>query len=268
MNYKLLFVGCGKMGGALLGGFLKNGLKKENTSIIEPSNSSFLKEEFGVNAVSSLNEIEENYTPDIILFAVKPQMLNEVLPSYKKWGNNPNILALSVAAGADVSLYRKHLGQETPIIRLMPNLPAFVGEGMTGAYASKNVSDAQKQITSQLVESVGKVVWIEDEEQMHAITAISGSGPAYLFHFVEAMENAAKELGLPDDIAKTLAYQTVCGSAKMVAESEKTATDLRIQVTSPNGTTAAALDVLMNESMQSELIKKATKAAFNRSIEL
>lgn len=268
MNQKLLMVGCGKMGGALLGGFLGHGLKKENVTVVEPAGGEHLTQEFGVNVVADPAILDGSYQPDIIIFAVKPQMLAKVLPEYKKWGNHKNTLAVSVAAGAPVAVFAEHLGKETPIVRLMPNLPALVGAGMTGAYACPHVANDQKKVVDQLISSVGEVVWVEDEEQMHAITAISGSGPAYLFHFIEGLEKAGKALGLTDEAATTLANQMVYGSAKMAIESDKTAEELRIQVTSPNGTTAAALEVLMQNDAQAELLKRATQAASNRSVEL
>lgn len=268
MNQKLLMIGCGKMGSALLGGFLEHGLMKENVTVIEPFNSESIKAELGCQVLTDVAELAVDYQPDIIIFAVKPQMLAKLLPLYTKWGNQPHILVLSIAAGAPISLFSKHLGANTPIIRLMPNLPALVGEGMTGAYACSHVSQEQKAVTDTLLASVGKAIWLENEEQMHAVTAIAGSGPAYLFHFIEALEKAATALGISAENAKILATQMVYGSAKMAVESDKNAEDLRIQVTSPNGTTAAALDVLMQGDTTEKLLAQATQAASDRSIAL
>lgn len=259
----ILFIGCGKMGSALLSGFIKSGIDESNIVVVEPhiqSGSDMGK----VTFVTNQNAIPSAFTPDIVLFCVKPQILHEILPLYTSYKNS---LFISIAAGKNLAFYEQYLGQKA-VIRIMPNLPAIVGMGVSVGIANPDVNKKQKEICAKLFTSVGKFFWLNDEKHMDAVTAISGSGPAYLFHFIEAMENAAKDLGLPDDIAGDLARQTVYGSAELARMSDKNATELRKAVTSPNGTTQAALDILMRNNALQELISKTADAAEKRSIEL
>ena len=180
----------------------------------------------------------------------------------------PETLCVSVAAGVTLAQLQAGLGEATAIIRAMPNTPALVGKGMTVCCPNANVSGKQRHQTEMLIEATGKLEWVGDEALIDAVTAVSGSGPAYVFHLAECMTEAGIKAGLPRDLAMTLARQTVSGAGELLAQSEKTPANLRENVTSPNGTTAAALSVLMADDAMARLVAEAVKAAKKRSIEL
>lgn len=267
MTENLLLVGCGKMGSALLGGYLRNGRKAETITAIEPNPdmAAILKNDYGITVIDSIDKLPADYRFDIVQLSVKPQMMADVLPVYKERCTKETLF-ISIAAGKTISFFERHLGNDYAIVRVMPNLPALVNKGVTALYANHNVSDKQKQATETLFSSVGQAFWLEAESQMDAVTAVSGSGPAYVFHFFEALEQAALKLGLPEEMSKALAYSTIAGSAEMALDSDKSAGELREQVTSPKGTTEAGLNVLMAEL--SSLIARTTEAAASRSKEL
>ncbi|TNE36624.1 MAG: pyrroline-5-carboxylate reductase, partial [Alphaproteobacteria bacterium] len=177
-------------------------------------------------------------------------------------------LVVSVVAGKEIAAYKDLLGGDVAVVRAMPNTPAAIGLGMTVAKASEEVSAEQRALTTQLLQAVGKVAWVEREDDLNAVTAVSGSGPAYVFLMIEALAAAGKAQGLSDELAMTLAVETVRGAGALAAVSEDDAAMLRQKVTSPGGTTAAALDVLMGEGGLSELMAKAVKAASDRAREL
>ena len=207
-----------------------------------------------------------NQSPDIIIFAVKPQTLADILPEYKtRFGSSP--LYISIAAGKTINLFAKHLGEDAKIIRAMPNTPALVGKAITALCASENVSNDEKQTATKLMEAFGKALWI-DEKNMDAVTAISGSGPAYLFLFLESLTKAGISVGLEEKIAKELAIATVHGSIHLAEKSTDNFETLRKNVTSKGGTTQAALEVLMQENALENLLEKAVKSAVNRAKEL
>lgn len=258
---KYLLVGCGKMGGAMLEGWLKHGIPAQDISIIEPHFPTGIP--VGISAFGSISTLPASFIPDMVIFAVKPQILPEIIPAYQHYGN---ALFLSIAAGKTLAFFEKYLGSTKAIIRVMPNLPAIIGKGAMVACKNTHVSKQQETLAETLLAASGKVFWLEDESLMDAVTAISGSGPAYLFHFIECLEQAGKKLGLPDDLASSLAYLTVEGSSALAIGSDKSAGELRVQVTSPNGTTQAALDVFM-PSLQ-PLLEKTAEAACRRSKEL
>lgn len=264
MSENLLLVGCGKMGSALLGGYIRKGRKKETITAIEPNPdmAALLQKDYGITVIDSIEKLPADYQFDIVQLSVKPQMMADVLPAYKARCSKETLF-ISIAAGKTISFFEEHLGTDYPIVRVMPNLPALVNKGVTALYGNHNVSDQQKAITESLFSAVGQAFWLEEESQMDAVTAVSGSGPAYVFHFFEALEQAALKLGLPAEMSKALAYSTVGGSAEMALESEKSAGELREQVTSPKGTTEAGLNVLMKEL--TSLLERTTEAAANRS---
>lgn len=263
---KLLMVGCGKMGSALLGGFIeKKIINKDSVMVIEPEKSSVPK---NVKCVSDLLEVSKvGFRPDIILFAVKPQSLNDILPEYRSFVRKGSLI-VSIAAGKTIGFFENMLPVGTAVVRTMPNLPAVIGEGVTGLFANKNVSDEQKKQAKMLFDAIGNSYWVEKEGLLDSITAISGSGPAYLFYFMECLEEAAIELGIPYEDAKNIVKQLVIGSAKLAEESDKNVSTLREQVTSPAGTTAAALEVLMKKQNIKQAIIDAASAAKKRSEEL
>jgi pyrroline-5-carboxylate reductase len=253
------------MGGALLARWQENkpaGLT--HFYVIEPHAGAHLSS--ASSAYASLDALPETIRPDIIVFAVKPQALPELLPLYaERFGDAP--LYISIAAGKSLSFFTGHLGEHARIVRAMPNTPAMVGEGMTALCARTTLAEASRHLASELMQAVGKVAWME-EEQIHAITALSGSGPAYVFLFLDALTQAGVELGLSETTARTLAMQTVAGSCRLAAESHESLEQLRKNVTSPNGTTQAALDVLMKNDVLMQLIETALRAAASRSEEL
>ncbi|SFD19297.1 pyrroline-5-carboxylate reductase [Tropicimonas isoalkanivorans] len=258
----LMLLGCGKMGSAMLQGWLSGGLPAEAVTVLDPHPSDWLHAQ-GVR----LNE-EMPADPAVVLVAVKPQMMEEALPRIARFGGGET-LVVSVAAGTPIKRFEDALGAETPVVRAMPNTPAAVGRGITAIIGSARVSDAQLDLAERLLEPTGQVVRLESETQMDAVTGVSGSGPAYVFHMVEALALAGEAQGLPSGLAMDLARATVTGAGALLDASEENAEQLRINVTSPGGTTAAALEVLMSEEDGLPVLMcRAVGAAADRSREL
>jgi pyrroline-5-carboxylate reductase len=269
MNKKLVLVGCGNMGFAMLSGWLKAGrLGPDEILVIEPGEAlrhrlSGLK----VEAVADAAELPPALAPRLVLFAIKPQLVRAVVPSYRRFAAS-GATFLSIAAGTRISLFEELLGADAPIMRCMPNTPAAIGKGMMVLVANGKVTPDMDAFIEDLMATSGRVARIDSEDLMDAVTAVSGSGPAYIFHFIECLSAAAEKAGLPADTAKLLAMQTVYGAASLAAESGEEPGRLREQVTSPNGTTAAALGVLMGENRLRDLVTEAVEAARKRSVEL
>ena len=261
---KLLLVGCGKMGGAMLDGWLSRGAATADVVVAEPVEA-LRPNKPGLRAVGSTSEISE--TPDIVVLAVKPQTMDAVLPDLRRFAETGSVF-LSIAAGKTLKYFASHLGAAAKVVRSMPNTPAAVRQGITVACASKDVSAAEKQRCQQLLEAVGQALWVEDEALLDPVTALSGSGPAYVFLLVEAMAAAGAKLGLPPEMAMQLARATVAGSGELLRQSSEPAQQLRINVTSPGGTTAEALKVLMAIDGIQPVFDKALAAASRRSKEL
>ena len=259
---EIVIVGCGKMGSALLKGWLAEGLDPNEITVIDPDPSDWLiKQTVRLNKTLPIN-------PSIVLIAVKPQMMPDVVPKLKKLGNSKTLF-ISIAAGTSISYFQRILGNQTPIVRAMPNTPASIGKGITAIIANAYVSDIELKATKKLLSSVGKIVSLDSEEQMDAVTAVSGSGPAYVFHLIEALADAGQANGLNAELSMTLAKATVAGAGLLAEKSNEDPTNLRINVTSPGGTTAAALKVLMDQDTGfNSLLFKAVEAASNRSKEL
>lgn len=211
---------------------------------------------------------EQKNNVDIVVLAVKPQVIdsvNLVLPAFVP----QDVPVLSIAAGITLTNLTKAWGVARPLIRAMPNTPGAIGQGVTGYIINKNIIEEHDVIANSLLSALGHVYQVTDEKQMDAITAVSGSGPAYVYNFVEALENAAKNIGLPNDLARDLARQTVIGAAALLAhETTLSPEALRVAVTSPGGTTEAALNVLMGNQGLATPLSEAVKAAFKRSQEL
>lgn len=266
----LLLIGCGKMGGAMLAGWLKEGLNPAAIYIVDPflepikSGFSNLKSE---NLHEAVDGLPTSITPSFVIMAVKPQMMDEALSSLKENDLSAAVI-LSVAAGKTIHYFEDQISREQAIVRAMPNTPASIGRGITVCVANGLVSDDQKKICSILLETVSTVEWIDDESLMDAVTALSGSGPAYVFYMTEAMAAAGEAMGLPEDLSKKLARQTVSGAGALLDASDERISKLRENVTSPGGTTAAALDVLMSEDGIAKIIRRAMQEAKNRSKEL
>lgn len=259
----LVLLGCGKMGSAMLQGWLAGGLPASSVWVLDPHPSEWL------NSLTGLNlNVDLPADPAIILIAVKPQMMAEALPVLRPLGNGTTLF-LSVAAGTPISTYEDTLGPQTPIIRAMPNTPAAVGKGITALIGNSVSSEADMVLAEELLSAVGQVVRLENEGQMDAVTAVSGSGPAYVFHLIETLAAAGENEGLPADLALHLARATVAGAGALAEASEEAPGQLRVNVTSPGGTTAAALGVLMDgESGFPDLLRRAVGAAAARSREL
>ncbi|MEM7651396.1 MAG: pyrroline-5-carboxylate reductase [Pseudomonadota bacterium] len=259
----ITLIGCGKMGSAMAQGWLSSSLDIQLT-IIEPNDIAVE----GAHHFKTINNAQSALEKtDIIVLAVKPQIMSDVCAALKPHLKE-NALILSIAAGQSIATFEGYLGGAQPIIRAMPNTPAAIGKGISAAIANTHASEEQKAIAHKLLESAGKVEWLNDETLMDAVTAVSGSGPAYVFYLIEMLSHAGTKAGLPADMAMSLARQTVIGSAALSeAESQADAATLRKNVTSPGGTTAAALDVLMNGETQ-EIFDKAIEAAKTRSREL
>ena len=258
----LVLLGCGKMGTALLTGWLAAGIPPASVWVIEPNPTDWLIES-GVNLNEGLP-----HAPAVAVLAVKPQMMGKALPGLQALGNGATLF-ISIAAGTTIASFEAALGARTPIVRTMPNTPAMVGRGITAICRNGHVDDAGLALARSLMAAVGQVVDLEGEQQIDAVTAVSGSGPAYVFHLIETMAAAGEAEGLPPTIAMQLARATVCGAGELAFRSHESAEQLRINVTSPGGTTAAALGVLMHpDTGVPALLKRALKAAADRGREL
>ena len=265
MAHSVLLVGCGNMGFAMLKGWLADDPSLQ-AHVVEPAYA--LRERaasVGADAVASAADLPAGLEPDLTFLAVKPQVMGDVVPAYAHLAGGKTTF-LSVAAGTMMDSLAAMLPGATPLIRCMPNTPAAIGSGMMVCCANEHTSDAAKSLSTKLLASSGKVEWIEDEALMDAVTALSGSGPAYVFHLIETMGKAGAELGLPADLAARMAMQTVMGAGKLASQVDTPPGTLREQVTSPGGTTAAALNVLM-QGLQ-PLVTEAITAARDRGVEL
>ena len=235
----LVLVGCGKMGSAMLAGWLGNGLNPGNVHVIDPAPSDWL------NSTNVLLNQPLPTAPAVVLIAVKPQMMGAALPTLQKMGNK-DTLFLSVAAGISIATYEDILGPQTPIIRAMPNTPAAIGRGITALIGNAVATAAHLDLAESLLQAVGQTIRLTDEGQMDAVTAVSGSGPAYVFHLIETLAAAGVAQGLPPGMAMALAKATVGGAGQLAEDSADDPAQLRINVTSPGGTTQAALHVLID----------------------
>ena len=258
----LVLLGCGKMGTALLTGWLAAGVPAASIWVIEPNPSDWLKGT-GVHLNEPLPK-----SPAVALVAVKPQMMGAALPALQAMGNGKTLF-VSIAAGTSIATFAAVLGERTPIVRTMPNTPAMVGRGITGICGNAFAGADGLALARALMLAVGEVVELSGEDQIDAVTALSGSGPAYVFHLIEAMAAAGVAEGLPADVAMKLARATVCGAGELAFRAPETAAQLRINVTSPGGTTAAALLHLMDaETGLPPLMLRAVHAAAERGREL
>lgn len=255
------------MGSALLRGVLDKKLVSE-IMVVEPSAVyDDLKSRKDIIWKNSANDLDATFVPDVVLIAVKPQLIADVLPAY---GRYPAAVFLSIAAGMTIARLSDILKNfSAAIVRTMPNLPASIGQGMTVAVANTHVSQHQRDLCDQLLSAVGKCAWVEDEALLDVVTALSGSGPAYVFALCEVMAKVGETMGLSSEMAQLLARQTLVGSGALLAQSTQSAEDLRRAVTSPKGTTEAALRQLMNEQHGlQDLIQKTMTAAAKRAKEL
>jgi pyrroline-5-carboxylate reductase len=258
----IALAGAGKMGGAMLTGWLAGGLGASRVIVVEPSPSDDIKALAGKGM--RLNPKDAGIAETLVI-AVKPQTFGEAGPVLKSLVG-PSTLVVSIMAGITIAGIEKVCGGM--VVRAMPNTPAAIGRGITVAVSAKNVSTAQRATADALLRAIGAVEWVEDEDLMDAVTAVSGSGPAYVFLLAEELARAGVEAGLPAELATRLARETVAGSGELLHRSDLPSATLRQNVTSPGGTTAAALDVLMAKDGLQPLMIRAIAAATKRSKEL
>jgi pyrroline-5-carboxylate reductase len=260
------FIGGGNMATALISGLVNPPRAHIRIRVLDPDKRArrHLESTFGISTHTDSTAAIEG--ADVILLAIKPQIMPQVLDQLK--GHvKPGQMVLSIAAGTTIGMIRNHLGDDINVIRSMPNTPALIGHGITGVVAGSNCSREQRQQAEEILMAAGEVVWLEDESLMDAVTAISGTGPAYFFLLTEVLVEAAREMGLPEETADRLARVTCFGAGAMLASSPGEAAELRRRVTSPNGTTHAAMTLLEAEGYH-DLVKRAADAARRRSREL
>jgi pyrroline-5-carboxylate reductase len=258
----ILLVGCGHMGGAMLAGWQDRGLAA--SVVVEPVAALALEKGHGVRRVGAPEDIDVAFAPAAVVFAIKPQNAAEALPRYRRYAGRS--VFLSIMAGRTLAGIRASIGVDAAIVRAMPNTPASIRQGMAVACPSPNVSPDQKALCDELLRAIGAVAWVDDESLLDPVTAVSGSGPAYVFLLAELLEQAARNQGIPAELARLLARQTVSGAGQLLAASAEDAATLRRAVTSPKGTTEAALDVLMK--LWPDAMDSAIAAATVRSREL
>ena len=266
-DFTLAFIGGGNMAGSLIGGLIADGWSPGRIQVADPdaAKTTRLAERFPIMTTRDNSEAIAN--ADAVMLAVKPQILHEVAGQIAPAIRRQQPVVISIAAGIGESSLRGWLGDDTAIVRCMPNTPALVQSGATALYANARVSGEQRSLAESVLRAVGLVLWVDDEAQMDAVTALSGSGPAYFFLFMEALQAAGTELGLAADTARLLSLQTAFGAAKMALESREDAATLRHRVTSPGGTTERAIEVFRQEGFES-IVLKALQAAAARSHEL
>ncbi|MEJ6067279.1 pyrroline-5-carboxylate reductase [Psychrobacter sp. 16-Bac2893] len=263
-NKKISFIGGGNMAQALISGLVSCGVKPSLITVADPSSEA--REQLaakGLNTVDPTADAKATVIDaDIVVLAVKPQVMKAVVSSFSDVLDKQ--LVISVAAGLSTELLSDMLGGYDNIVRAMPNTPAMIQMGATGLYGTDNISAEQKQLATAVMEASGLVMWVDNEEHMHAVTAVSGSAPAYMFYFIESMVDGAVALGLDKEQASALAMQTMLGAAKMAMGSEDAPSELRRKVTSPNGTTQAAIESMQANDIGRQ-IGEAMQACYDRS---
>ncbi len=275
INKKIGFIGSGNMAYSLVGGLTSTGVQGENIWVSDPNSEKMaqMSEHFSVNTTQSNAELVQSV--DIIILAVKPQQLAQVCSEIANNIQQTKHLVISIAAGVlskDIELWLRSSStqEEKPtvsLVRCMPNTPALVQSGATALFANQQVSDEQKTLAESILRAAGLTLWLDNESDMDAVTALSGSGPAYIFLVIEAMEKAGVQLGLDKQTAHLLAIQTAFGASKMALESDDSPETLRKKVTSPGGTTETAIGILQEGQLEA-LFSKALEGAKARSIEL
>ena len=266
-NSKITFIGGGNMARSLIGGLVATGMSNKDISVSEPKADlrEKLSKNFGVNA------LEENASAvmgaNVIVLAVKPQILQEVVTPLGALVAEARPLLISVAAGVTCSSIERWVGGDPALIRVMPNTPALIGAGISALYANNNVSDGQGTLAEKIMAAVGKTVWIKEETLMDAVTAVSGSGPAYFFYVMQAIHDAAVREGLDAETARLLSLETALGAARLAVESMEEPGSLQKQVTSPGGTTEAAIKVFDDAGVR-DTLRQAVSAARARGGEL
>ncbi len=263
---KIGFIGAGNMANSLIRGLIAKGSMPENlwASDLDGSKLQLLAQDCGIHTGSN-TDIAHNCS--VIVLAVKPQVMKDVCVALAADLGQRDVLLISIAAGISTAHLENWFGKSAAIVRCMPNTPALVGMGATGLFANSGVSEAQRQLAQEVLSAVGFATWVDRDSDIDAVTAVSGSGPAYFFLFMEAMQAAAKEMGLSEDLARALTYHTAAGAAALAQHSEEDIATLRRNVTSPGGTTEQAILQFEKGDLRG-LVAKALQAAKTRSIEL
>ncbi len=261
------FIGAGNMASAIIGGMLESGFEAGKIWVSAPDDGHLqsIRKKFGVSVTTDNRHCAQQ--ADMVILAVKPQVMRNVCVDIAPVVQNTRPLMVSIAAGLAATTLDQWLGGGMPMVRVMPNTPSLVGKGAAGLYANDQVKDKQKTMVESVFSSIGSALWVEDESLLHAVTALSGSGPAYFFLMLEALEEAATGAGLPAETARKLAIQTMAGAAEMAGRSEHDPGQLKRNVMSPGGTTEQAIHTFEDGGLR-ELVKKAYSAAYDRSGEM
>ncbi len=267
LSRPLLLVGCGKMGGAMLSGWCESGIATAGVTIIEPMGAPAFEDKSGITVRSDAVELPADFDPEIVVFAVKPQQMDAVVPAYARFVSG-NTAFLSIAAGRTIGYFEEKLAGNAAIVRAMPNTPAAIGQGITVLCPNAETSTLQAEICRELLSAVGEAIVVDDEALIDAVTALSGGGPAYVFLLIECLSEAGVQAGLPADLSARLALSTVAGSGQLALASDEPPSKLRENVTSPGGTTLEALKILMAKDGLQPLLTRAIAAATRRSREL
>ena len=265
-DYSLTFIGGGNMARALIGGALAAGTTPDQITVVDPGEAARTdcRKQFGVRALERLDQDSARAT--VVVVAVKPQVMDAALTALAPL-RGADTVVISVAAGVTLERLTATLGADCPLVRAMPNTPALFGAGISGLVASASCSEQQREAANSVLAAAGQCVWLDDEGLMDVVTAVSGSGPAYFFRFVEALTEAGQQAGLPVDVARQLARQTAVGAGAMLRHSPLDADELRRQVTSPGGTTQAALEQFERDDLAT-IVGNAVRAAVQRGREL
>ncbi len=265
---KILIIGCGHMGSALLSSWYEN--SKNLFSIVDPIKFKKIKNSYSqrVKTYKNINEIKDTTIYDIVVLAVKPQIVEEVMKDFKNFYFKKNVVVISIIAGKKIFFFKKFLPQKIQFVRAMPNMPALINKGVTCLVSNKFLTKKNKFFSSNLFKNVGKIIWLNNENDLDKITAISGSGPAYYFLFIDLFQKVACELGLNKIVARTLVEETALGSINLLLQSKKNAAELTKMIAIKGGTTEAAINSFRKNDLFKKTIKSAVISAFKRSKEL
>ena len=267
MTMKITFIGAGNMASSLAGGMIAKGMDPINVTLADINEQQLQQVRKQLQVNTTRDNINACQKADVVVLAVKPQVMGDVLPPLKELFQQRKPLVMSIAAGITLAQLEGWLGADMPIVRCMPNTPALVETGASGLFANRNVSQPQREQARSIMAAVGLALWVDNEDQIDAVTAVSGSGPAYFFLVMEAMIAAGKALGLSDQAAKQLTLQTALGSAQMAITSDVEPDELRRRVTSPGGTTERAIGIMEDKQLRA-IFAEALQGAYQRSKEL
>jgi len=267
MTAKITFIGAGNMASSLAGGLIAKGYQANAITMTDLNQDTLEANHKALGVNINTDNIDACQNAEVIVLAVKPQVMEQVVSPLKSIVEQNKPVVLSIAAGITLNNLQTWLSDDTPLVRCMPNTPALVQAGASGLFANKQVNQAQRALALSILSAVGLALWVESEDEIDAVTAVSGSGPAYYFLVMEAMINAGKTLGLSDNVAKQLTLQTALGAAQMALDSDVDTSELRKRVTSPGGTTEKAISILQQHQLE-DTFAHALKGAYDRSKEL